>query len=388
MMIYSDFIEDVQKMEIMNARYKELSETIDGLQYSSIPLVTYDGTNVGPSGCGDDIGAYYFIPKLSIIFNLGLDQSITLFYTSMIGLSFIIGVIGLWKYCKTATGRWCGLFAMLLLSIIFVSNGDIYVTFGCTAMVLIPWCLYLQKLNSFYISLIYCIIAGFIIGISNFIRAYSSLSAALFIIVLFVLNRHYIKKQKVIILSALFIGVMTVQLYSSYLVQRRNDYLVDNNGYDFILGSHALWHNIYIGLGFLNNDYNIKYKDYTGGDKVYSTSPNAVFGSQEWNTILKQEVFQIIEDDPVFVIKQVFAKLGVCFMYILVFANIGIIFAVIYPKGWKIECVFAFCIIINALPGILVMPRFSYLLGLIALAAIYSVVSIDHGLIIRQIRSQ
>lgn len=381
-MFYST-IEKVPQMDIMNVRYEELNQTISGLKNTGVPLITYDGTNFGPSGCGDDIGSYYFIPKLSVIFNLSLDSSITLFYTGIVMLSFIIGAIGFWNYSKTNVGKWISLFTLVLLSVMLISYGDIYVAFGCTAMALIPWCLYLWRRNQFRNILIYCLIAGFIIGISNFIRAFSGLSILIFIVLIAIFSKQFLLKQKIIIISTLLIGVITIQLYSGHLVKSRNDYLISKNVSELILGRHAFWHNIYIGLGFLNNKYDIKYSDSYGGEKVYSMSPDATYGSEEWNSILRSEVFKIAKNDPAFILRQVFAKLGVCLMYVLIFANLGLLFSFFYPKGWKLELVFALCLLINALPGILVMPRFSYLFGLITLAAIYGVVSIDHGLHVR-----
>ena len=376
-------------MDIMNVRYQELIETIDGLQYTGVPLITYDGINFGPSGVGDDIGSYYFIPKLAVIFNLSLDQSIALFYAGIVVLAFLFGAMGLWQYCKTSLGKWISLFALVLLSGVLLSYGDIYVTFGCTTMVLVPWCLYLSERNTFNSFLIYCAIAGFVIGTAHFIRAFSGMSVLFFIVTLVILNKRYIRKQKVIIITTLFIGIITVQLYTVHLVQLRNEYLSNlKNVSNLILGRHAFWHNIYIGLGFLHNDYGIIYNDSIGAEKVYSMKPSATYGSQEWNVILRNEVFHLIKNDPTFVIKQAFAKFGVCLMYILVFSNFGIVFAIFYPKHWKIECVFALGMLINALPGILVIPRFSYLFGLITLATLYGVISIDYGLLSWQMGSQ
>ena len=53
----------------MEVRYQELKESIDGLIQTGIPLITYDGKNFGSSGVGDDIGAYYFIPKIAVLFD-------------------------------------------------------------------------------------------------------------------------------------------------------------------------------------------------------------------------------------------------------------------------------------------------------------------------------
>ena len=67
-------------------------------------------------------------------------------------------------------------------------------------------------------------------------------------------------------------------------------------------------------------------------------------------------------------------------MYLLIFANVGLILAYIYPKERLLDFAFAGAMGFNALFGILVLPLAQYLLGLISFSTIYGMISIDFAL--------
>jgi len=168
--------------------------------------------------------------------------------------------------------------------------------------------------------------------------------------------------------------------YFHTLFQQRDAYFASNKSYaEQLLGGHPLWHSVYIGLGFLDNEYGLKYNDDVAYNKVRSISPGTRLVSPEYEQILKRETFKFIREHPRFVLYTLFAKLGIAFFFLLVFANIGLLAAIRYPKGWPLELSFWGAISISALPGIIVIPTPPYLLGLIALATIYGIVSINHA---------
>jgi hypothetical protein len=73
-------------MEIMGSRYRQLQEALEGYQLTGTALISQTGQGLGPAGVSDDIGTYYFIPKIAVTFALTLDQTIELFYGLMMGL--------------------------------------------------------------------------------------------------------------------------------------------------------------------------------------------------------------------------------------------------------------------------------------------------------------
>lgn len=127
----------------------------------------------------------------------------------------------------------------------------------------------------------------------------------------------------------------------------------------------------------MNNDHGIIWKDENAYLRVASIDPNVTYGSDHYSRILKDQVFHLVKSDPHFVLRTIFAKVGVCLMYLLVFGNIGLLLSRFYRKGLLVDLPFAVGMAFNAAFGIIVMPSLDYLLGLVAFSTIYGLVSID-----------
>jgi len=82
-------------MILMSSRVENLRQTWAGLQKTGIALMGWDGTQFFPGGRIDDVGVYVIIPKLALLFNLPLDQTIHLFFT---GLLLGSGLISAWGF--------------------------------------------------------------------------------------------------------------------------------------------------------------------------------------------------------------------------------------------------------------------------------------------------
>ena len=110
-----------------------------------------------------------------------------------------------------------------------------------------------------------------------------------------------------------------------------------------------------------------------------SVNPDVQLFSLEYETILKNEYFKFVKAYPLFFIKTLFAKFGVCFMYLLMFANFGLLLAIYYPQGYLYNFLFASGIGFNMLFGLLATPEYQYFMGLFAFATLYGVYSIDYA---------
>jgi len=100
-------------MEIMGCRYQTLRATVEGYARTGVPLVSGE---YGQIGCSEDIGPYYFIPKLMHLGGLQLDVAIDVFYIGIVALSFLAGAPAIWLYCKTYLGRVVSLLGFIFLS--------------------------------------------------------------------------------------------------------------------------------------------------------------------------------------------------------------------------------------------------------------------------------
>lgn len=372
---------------IMPCRYSALQATIEGYNRTGIPLVSYnDACNLGesagygPAGFTEDLGSYYVIPKMVELFNLNLDVSIQLLYTGTVIISFIIGAIGSWQYCKTRLGKVISVLALTLISIIIAGIGDYYIFLGSTALALVPWGLYIQEHGGIKVHLFYCIAAGLLIGSAHLMRSHSGTGVLLFIFLLILLEKRYSKKLKLALCIIMLASSIVAPMFFKNIERIRINYLKGIGCPYELSGKRIFWHNVYYSLGYLSNPYGIECSDTHSVRKAVSINPQVRLFSPEYEAILRSEVFRIIKSHPFFVINTVFAKFGVLLMYLLIFANFGLLLSIYYPKGFRIELPFIAGIAFNMLFGILTEPLYQYLMGLFAFATLYAICSIDFAL--------
>ena len=146
-----------------------------------------------------------------------------------------------------------------------------------------------------------------------------------------------------------------------------------NHGYSLNsgLGKHVFWHNIYLGFGFIPNYLGITYDDDCAIKKIKNIDPNIKEYSEKYESLLKKETIRILLKERIFAWSTIFAKFGVCLFYLLVCMNIGSLAAVLFKQDMYLHSCFLIVLLTAALPGILVMPRPSYLSGFTALAFVY-----------------
>lgn len=228
--------------------------------------------------------------------------------------------------------------------------------------------------------LVFCFIAGISLGVSHYIRIHSGTGVLLFftIALIFYFRADWIKKG--LLAGAITIGVLIPVIYSDALLQQRNDFLASQANHHPVAHKKAFWHLVYIGFGYLHNDLDLQFIDEVAIEKVRSISPNAIYLSREYNEILKRSTIKLVKENPIFALKTVVVKAGRILFCMLVFANIGLLAAIKYPKPLGLEAAFIVGMVFQSIPGILVMPIDSYLLGFIAMATIYGVLSINEAL--------
>jgi len=367
-------------MNIMPCVYQMLHEALSGYQKTGIPLIAYDGNALKPAGVGDDIGIYYFIPKIAHTFGISIDQSINVFFISVILVSFSLGLIGSFLYIKRPLIKWLGIVEIMLLaygSYFFV--GGIYIILSSITIAIIPLFLYLTKRRKLGLPLIiFLLLAGLAIGVAHYLRSHAGTGVLIFMTIILLFYLQISWKQKIVLIMLVVISVLTPMIYFDKLLNRRGAYLTNYNpGYERVPRRHVLWHSIYIGFGFLNNEYGIKYQDEVAIEKVRSISPKALYLSEEYETILRKEIFKLIKNHPLFAAQTVFAKFGAIILYLFIFSNVGLIAVILHRKSWQLETAFWSAMVCNSLFGIFTIPDYRYLMGLIAFATLYGIFSIN-----------
>jgi hypothetical protein len=271
---------------------------------------------------------------------------------------------------------------LLLLFLGTFREGDVYILLSSTTVALVPWLLYFVKrgvVDGWFIM--FALGAGLCAGFANLIRSHSGTGFMLFMAIAVPFAVRCGWRSKILLTAVTAAACLAPSLYFHTLRDRRDAYLnAVQPARPPIQEQHPFWHSVYIGFGFLSNEMVPAYSDEVAVYKVAAISPGAHYLSAEYEAVLKNEVSYLIRHHFSFVVLTLAAKMGVICFALLLCANVGLLAAALYPKTWPIEVAFWVAIAFSSLFGLLVIPYPKYLLGFMAFAILYAVVSVDHAL--------
>jgi hypothetical protein len=370
--------------KLMPIRFQELSEAVMGFERTGIALVSMRGDSLIPTaGYTDDVGMYYLVSKLASLFHLSAAAAWDVFFFLIIIPSFAIGFIGMMNVLETHGARW---FYGVMASILFVTvylSGDIYALSPSLAVLVIPYLIQFSKSDSrpSISHWVLLFLFGMMAMLAHLIRAHSATAIVLVFGVLFFFEKRWTLREKLLSFIVIAVGMLAVQMFFKARYAERDAYLAKlQPNYVAPPQAHPFWHNVYIGFGFLDNDYGIRYQDEIAFKKAKEISPTVFLLGDEYEQILKEETFVLIKKNPLFVIRTLSAKAGVIGFYVLLFMNVGLFCALRYGLKWQLEIALLSGMAFNALPGLLAVPYIPYLTGSFALAVIYGAMQLDHAL--------
>jgi len=368
-------------MEIMGSRYRQLQEALEGYQLTGTALISQTGQGLGPAGVSDDIGAYYFIPKIAVTFALTLDQTIELFYGLMMAGAVVLSAAGFILFFRS----WASvLITPLVLGVLgyisFAKVGDVYLVSCALPMAIVPLFSWLAKVDKGGSVLTgFSGISGVCIGLAHYMRAHAGTGLLLYLCAAIFWHLGAARARRIATFGVLIAGVLMGHLFFQALIVERDRYLlVHAPGALSAITGHPFWHSIYIGFGFLSNDYGIQYLDQIAIEKVRSIAPSAKYLSEEYEITLRQEVMRLVAAHPLFTSMTLFAKSGVIAMYVFLSVNLGLVAAKFKPIPRPLAGAFWSAIVFSSLPGLLVIPSVAYLLGMITCGVLYGLYSANH----------
>ena len=375
-------------MIMMPCRLLNLHYVIEGFIRTKVPLILFDGAKLSPFLGFDDIGIYVFIPQLVRLLGINLEQAINLFFYGFVFISFLLSIIGFLLIYKSLVPRCCSIagLALLMFFLFKFQISDVYLTYVATSLSTIPLFLYfIQKKIESQFFYLFLVISGMLLGTFHYLRAHSGLGALVFIIVMLLFNNIIDYKKKLMLLCCILFGLACPRFYFKSIINTYESYThIHFPESRKLLTIHPFWHSAYIGFGFLNfwNYDNIQYDDSCACDKVHQRNPLiSIDQTEEYEAILQEETILLWKKQPFFVLFTIFAKIGILFLFLLIFSNIGLLAALFFPKSWNLELAFFCSFVINSLFPIMAHPGFWYAIGFITMATLYGIISINEALI-------
>ena len=368
------------RVNLMGERYTWLNDTYLAWQATGKPLVGYLAGKLVPTPCGDDTGLYYIVPVLARASQRPIDFAIDLFLLGTLFASAVIGLAGLWAAVQRF---WQQVFAVLAIAsatYVAFKIGDVYIMQAATVLAIIPWALQLfRNREDSRLRDVFLFVAGIFLGVAQWVRTHSGTGVILFLLVL-ILAASLGAKRKIILLTVLAVGFAIPLVFSLVILHQRDEYLASvEPNYRPPLSHHVFWHTVYVGLGFLNNPFVPGWHDVVGANTVAEVAPQVVYGSMEYDSILKRRVLQIFYGHPRFIAYTYSAKLGVLLVMLLLATNLGVVASIVYPKGFALELAFWLAMAFGGLTGLIAIPIPQYVIGMIALAILYNYVSLCHA---------
>jgi len=364
---------------LMPFRYQHLEYTLKGLDSTGVALVEHNGVSFMPAGVSDDTGIYFFIPQIAKFFNLGLDLSISLFFSFLLIVSLAAAVLSVFGLIKKRSHRLFSLAFLGVLSIYLILRGDIYTLSALSALVVIPLTYYLRtkNLKIRYLILQYFLF-GLLIALSNFVRSNSGTAVMIFLISFLVIEYFYSKKKFLLFFCILCIGFLSGNAGISSIKHSRDTFLLKQgiSSKEMVEG-HVFWHSVYIGFGYLNNNYGIKYDDDFAYARARMLNPSILIHSNEYEELMRDEVFKLIKNDPWFVVKTITSKMGLVLFYLILFSNIGLYYIIKSIKNSRISVPLLLALFFNMSFPLVVMPFPGYMIGVVGIIILFSILSLE-----------
>jgi hypothetical protein len=381
---YSDSVQDADasllrqkaptRFKLMPSRYLQIEEAARGYHCSGAVTVAFNGHNYLQAGMNDDAGIAELIPLLASSTGVSLADTFDLTEFIVISSGILIGYAGFWRLYPDRWARWVGTVVFLCLGIAQATVADVYIFQTSPLIAGIPWVLH------FALSSRTCALNGsaallaFCCSWCSFVRSGTTLICMAFLITLFI-GRYRVQKFFLALLLIL-LGCIAPMLFMRHLLARRDHLLATLDDTTTTRNSHLLWHTIYIGLGFIPNSVVPEYKDAVAVEKVRSIDPRVPFGSDEYEIILKHEVWNLAKRRPMLLLENLAAKVGVLVLsaWILLFPSRRALFA--EREVLWLDAAFVAAIGMSAMNVIVALPRPRYLLTFLCLTFLYSSVKV------------
>lgn len=359
---------------LLQTRIDGLRSALDTLDRGG-PILTSSppGSNVlYPAGSGDDQGLYLIVPWVSHV--LGASDPVNVLRWMALGAFGGTVAAYPWLIRQLSGSTLAALLSpfLLLIGLWLMPLGDIYWASAWAILALLPAVLVLDRRWPRHGLAILC---GLLVlaSLASAIRGQAGLPV-LVAAVLVVIRLPWSRWRRAGAIVLCLVAYVSVSNLAMAAARAERDHQLGNRALVTTGGTgHPFWHTAYIGLGYLRNDWDIRYYDGVAYRDVLRKDPKARFLGPAYGRILRDRYFHLIGDDPVFAVKDYGAKVIVALRPALValgaLALIGplLLLSGASRRRWRRDALF---VLLAALIGLtaplLAIPEGGYLLGWLA----------------------
>jgi hypothetical protein len=260
-----------------------------------------------PVALGDDPGTFTYFPLLGHLFG-GVDPVVVLSYFYVVLVASLVAAYPVIFYGLTRS-LLAGLAAPVMLLACMVSIGfiDIYWIPAWGMLALLPP-LYLMARKWPRFGLMALVAIALAAGWVSSIRSSGGLGIVIAAAIVLLLRRWrwWRMLPALALLAAAYMATSTFVFTA--IREQRDHQLGVKMMTDDEMTQHPLYHTAYIGLGYLRNDYGIRFKDEVAAARVLKEAPGTPYFSHHYETVIRGAYFSFWRDHPLEAIRQYGAK--------------------------------------------------------------------------------
>lgn len=306
------------EVAIQSSRVSLLDQTIATSKAGAPPLVrteapyaqaVRDPSLFQPSNNGDDEGIYLVVPELAQL--TGADSSVTVFKTfAAVMMGVVAALAPLLVYLLVGTAGLALLAPFLVLaSFPWLTNRDIYFVNAWIVLVGMPLAyLVAERRVSRGLGFALLALGAIAASFSNAIRAQAGTGVAVTLALATVVGEPSWRRR---------LGGVALVVVSFFAISPFAMTAIRNHSRDVVdmprsntLTAHPVWHNAYIGLGYLPNAWGIRWLDSVAFKRAKQVDPDVQPATRRYDRLIRREYFRIVENHPFWALKLYLAKLA------------------------------------------------------------------------------
>lgn len=300
---------------VMEYRADHIARSIYVLERGGPPLLasfdqferwSEDQPQVFPIGAGDDQGYFLYLPLMGHI--LGLHDPYLLSKWFAIGLFVPLLLLYALAFAEAFDSILAGLVAPILLirQFDFVLNTELYFATAWAILMGLPGLILIHRRWG-RVAAIGLFLIVLLAAFANTIRFQAGLPILLAAVVVVLLNVRRRRSQGVLVLALIALFALANQVPA--LAAKYRDAVVGTPyGEIYRPEGRTLWHSAYIALGYLPNEYGIRFDDAVAFDAVERTKAGVPYQSRDYDEILRGLFLDLVRRDPGFIVSNVAAK--------------------------------------------------------------------------------
>jgi hypothetical protein len=302
------FASSPSEWPIQGSRSSGLRDSLAMLNHGG-PLLLGRHGGVGPLypvGATDDLGIYVYLPWLSHALGIGDPVKLLRYgFAVLFGGTAVFYPLVFWRL----TGSLLAAFAApvaLLFCVRSLGFSDIYWLPAWASVTLLPPLMVLSERRGrrAWTGLVAIALAA---GWLNTMRSESGLGVLVAAVIVLAMQRLRWWRT-LVVFATMVLAYISIGTFAIAAIRDHRDHRVGvalSSGHP---QSHPFWHPMYLGLGYLPNNYGIRFLDQIAAARVQHDAPGTVYLSNRYESTLRKAYFGIVRAHPLEVLGQYAAK--------------------------------------------------------------------------------